>query len=205
MCFKINNDDYIQVSSSDNKVNIYKDTTINCNSNVGSVTIDAGTYKMGKPSVGDTTAYETFNGNVNGFNLTPQTQMSFVACATNGDSTVNHIGLCCSNRASSNSSYTPAITFSAWGHYYGAELNHIGPIACQPKQIQGQRRLEGDMVFFTKDSTNALGEAFRIYDNKTARFVSNLTINGNLDVGGDTTISGQLNVLKNEYRNRIDT
>ena len=39
------------------------------------------------------------------------------------------------------------------------------------------------MVFFTKDSTNALGEAFRIYANKTARFASNLTINGHLDVG----------------------
>ena len=79
--------------------------------------------------------------------------MSFVACATDGNSTVNHIGLCCLSRASSNSSYTPAIPFSAWGHYYGAELNHIGSIACQQKQIQGQRHLEGDIVFFIKDST----------------------------------------------------
>ena len=140
---------------------------------VGSVRIDAGTYKMGKFSVGDTTAYETFNGNVNGFSLNPQTQMSFVACATNGDSTVNYIGLCCLNRAATYSSYTPAITFSAWGQYSGGELNHVGAIACQQKQIQGQRHLEGDMVFFAKDSTNALGEAFRIYDNRTARFISN--------------------------------
>ena len=35
---------------------------------------------------------------------------------------------------------------------------------------------------FTKDSANALGEAFRIYDNKTARLVSNLTVDGHLDV-----------------------
>ena len=133
---------------------------------------------MGRFSVGDTTPYEAFNGNVNGFNLNPPTQMSFVACATNGNSTVNHIGLCCLNRASTYSSYTPAITFSAWGAYYGAELNHIGAIACQQRQIQSQRHLEGDMVFFTKDSTGALGEAFRIYHNKTARFVFNLTVHG---------------------------
>ena len=31
MYFKINNDDYIQLSGSDNKVNIYKDTTISSN------------------------------------------------------------------------------------------------------------------------------------------------------------------------------
>ena len=43
--------------------------------------------------------------------------------------------------------------------------------------------------FFTKGSTNALGEAFRIYGNKTARFASNLTINGNLDVGVGETMS----------------
>ena len=39
------------------------------------------------------------------------------------------------------------------------------------------------MTFFTKDSTNALGEACRMYDNKTARSASNLTVNVNLDVG----------------------
>ena len=138
----------MQLSGSDNKVYIYKDTTINGNLDVESVTIDAGSYTMGKISVGDTTAYESFNGNVNGFNLNPQTQMSFVACATNTGPTVNHIGLCCMNRASTYSSYTPAITFTAWGAYYGAELNHIGAIACQQKQIQSQRHLEGDMVFF---------------------------------------------------------
>ena len=148
MYFKINNDDYMKLSCSDNKVNIYKDTSISGNLDVGT---GAGSYTMGKFSVGGTTAYELFNGNVNGFNLNPQTQMSFVACATNTDSTVNHIGLCCLNRASTHSSYTPAITFSAWGYFYGGELNHIGAIACQQKQIQGQRHLEGDMVFFTKD------------------------------------------------------
>ena len=126
------------------------DVSISSNFDVGSVTIDAGNNKMGKLSVGDTTAYESLNGNVDGFNLNPQTQMSFVACATKADSTVNHIGLCCLNRASTYSSYTPAITCSAWGHYYGAELNHIGAIACQQKQIQGQRHLEGDMVFSPK-------------------------------------------------------
>ena len=57
MHLKINNDDYIQLSSSDNKVTIYSDTSINCNLDVGSVRIDEGTYKMGKFSVGDTTAY----------------------------------------------------------------------------------------------------------------------------------------------------
>ena len=162
--------------SSDNSYVIRASGTTNLD--VGSVAIDAGSYVMCKISVGDTTAYEPFNGNVNGFNLNPQSQMSFVACATNTGSTVNHIGLCCLNRASTYSSYTPAISFSAWGHYYGAELNHIGAIACQQKQIQGQRHLEGDMVCFTKDSTGALGGAFRIYDNKTARFVSNLTVYG---------------------------
>ena len=108
--------------------------------------------------------------------------MSFVACAKNTSSTVNHIGWCCLDRASTHSSYTPAITLSAWGGY-GSELNHIGAIACQQRQIQGQRHIEGDMVFFTKDSTGALGEAFRIYANKTARFASNSAINVNLDVG----------------------
>ena len=131
-----------------NKVSTTGDATISGNLDVGSVTIDAGSYTMGKISVGDTTAYESFNGNVNGFNLNPQTQMSFVACSTNTGPTVNHIGLCCLNRASTYSSYTPAITFSAWGQYYGAELNHIGAIACQQKQIQSQRHLEGDIVFF---------------------------------------------------------
>ena len=123
---------------------------IDGNLDVGSVTIDAGSYKTGNFSVGDATAYESLIGSVNGFNLNPQTQMSFVACATNTDSTVGHIGLCCLNRASTYSSYTPAITFSAWGHYYGAELDHIGAIACQQQQIQGQRHIEGDMVFSQK-------------------------------------------------------
>ena len=150
MYSKIKNDDHIQLPGSGNKVNIHKDTTISGHLDVGSVRIDAGTYKMGKFPICDTTAYGTFYGNVSGFNLNPQTQMSFVACATNGESTVNHIGLCCLNRASTYSPYTPAITFSAWGHYHGADLNHIGPIACQQKQIQGQRHLEGDMVFSPK-------------------------------------------------------
>ena len=35
MCFKINNDDYIQLPSSDNKVNIYKTTAISINLDVG--------------------------------------------------------------------------------------------------------------------------------------------------------------------------
>ena len=35
MYFKINNDDYIQLSGSDNKVNIYKDTAISENLDVG--------------------------------------------------------------------------------------------------------------------------------------------------------------------------
>ena len=86
------------------------------NLDVESVTIGAGSYTMCKIPIGDTTAYESFNGNVNGFNSNPQTQMSFVACATNTDATVNHIGLCCLNRASTYSSYTPPITFSAWGN-----------------------------------------------------------------------------------------
>ena len=112
---------------------------------------------MGKFSVGDTTAYESFNGNVNGFNLNPQTQMSFVACATNTGPTVNHIGLCCLVRASTHSSYTPAITFPAWENFYGSELNHIGAIACQQRQIQGQRHLDGDMVFSPKIQLMLLG------------------------------------------------
>ena len=37
MYFKINNDDYMQLPGSDNKVNIYKDTSINCNLEVGKV------------------------------------------------------------------------------------------------------------------------------------------------------------------------
>ena len=35
MYFKINNNDYIQLSGSDNKVNIYKDTSIGGNLDVG--------------------------------------------------------------------------------------------------------------------------------------------------------------------------
>ena len=42
MYFKINNNSYIQLSGSDNKVNIYKDTTISGNLDVG---------------VGDSTSY----------------------------------------------------------------------------------------------------------------------------------------------------
>ena len=37
MYFKINNDDYIQLSSSDNKVNIYKDTSTSGNLDVGGI------------------------------------------------------------------------------------------------------------------------------------------------------------------------
>ena len=41
MYFKINNDDYMQLSGSDNKVNIYKDTSISGNLNVaGRILID---------------------------------------------------------------------------------------------------------------------------------------------------------------------
>ena len=96
----------IRASDATNRliVNQNGDTSISGNLDVGPVAIDAGSYTMGKISVGDTTAYESFNGNVNGFNLSLQTQMSFVACATNTDPTVNHIGLCCLNRASTYSS-----------------------------------------------------------------------------------------------------
>ena len=113
MHFKFNNDDYMQLPGSDNKVNIYKDTPICGNLDVESVTVDAGSYTMGQIPIGDTTACESSYGNVNGFNLNPQTQMSFVACATHTDATVNHIGLCCLNRASTYSSYTPPITSSS--------------------------------------------------------------------------------------------
>ena len=158
-CFGLNtSNQYIISHENSTKLSIQSNgnTTISGELDVGSVTIDAGSYKMGKISVGDTTPYETFNGLVNGFNLNPQTQMSFVACAHNDTSNVNHIGLCCLNRAAGHNSYTPAITFSAWGLYYGAELNHIGAIACQQRAISKQRHLEGDMVFFTKDSTGSL-------------------------------------------------
>ena len=37
MYFKINNDDYVQLSGSDNKVNIYKATTISANLGVSKV------------------------------------------------------------------------------------------------------------------------------------------------------------------------
>ena len=47
------------------------DATASGNSDVESVTIDAGSYTMGKIPVGDTTSYESFNGNVNGFLLEP--------------------------------------------------------------------------------------------------------------------------------------
>ena len=62
------------------KVSTTGDATINGNLDVGSVTIDAGSYTMGKFSVGDTTAYESFNGNVNGFNLKPQTHEFCCLC-----------------------------------------------------------------------------------------------------------------------------
>ena len=35
VCFKINNDSHMQLPGSDNKVNIYKGTSINCNLDVG--------------------------------------------------------------------------------------------------------------------------------------------------------------------------
>ena len=56
MYFKIDSDDYMQLSGSGNKVNIFKDTSISGDLDVGSVTIDAGSYTRGKISVGDTTA-----------------------------------------------------------------------------------------------------------------------------------------------------
>ena len=37
MYSKFSNDDYMQLSGGDNKVNIYKDTTISCNLDVGKV------------------------------------------------------------------------------------------------------------------------------------------------------------------------
>ena len=80
MYVKIYNDDHMDSPGSDSKVEIYKDTSISGNLDVGSVTIDAGSYTMGKLSVGDTTAYESFNGNVNGFDLNPQTHEFCCLC-----------------------------------------------------------------------------------------------------------------------------
>ena len=52
MYFKINNDDYIQLSSSDNKVNIHKDTAISGNLDAGQdqaqTSITAYVNHMGK-------------------------------------------------------------------------------------------------------------------------------------------------------------
>ena len=37
---------------------------------VADLSVDAGTYQIGKISTGDTDPFETFNGNVNGCSLT---------------------------------------------------------------------------------------------------------------------------------------
>ena len=59
MYLKIGNDDYLQLSSSDNKVNIYKDTTISGNSDVG--TTCNNSIKM--HGAGVTTLYAVFATN----------------------------------------------------------------------------------------------------------------------------------------------
>ena len=53
MYFKIKNDDYMQLSSSDNKINIYKDTTVSGNLDVGSI----GDYQINIHGTGTTTSY----------------------------------------------------------------------------------------------------------------------------------------------------
>ena len=63
MYFKINNDDFIQLSSSDNKVNIYKDTTISGNLDVGTT----GNNSMKIHGTGAATSYAVFTTN-NGYN-----------------------------------------------------------------------------------------------------------------------------------------
>ena len=56
MYFKINNDDYMQLSGSDNKVNIYKDTSISGNLDVGAT----GVNSIKIHGTGATTSYAEF-------------------------------------------------------------------------------------------------------------------------------------------------
>ena len=58
MYFKSNNDDYIQLSGSDNKVNIYKDTPI-------SIHLDAQRLTLNKPSNDSETPLKLTNNNPN--------------------------------------------------------------------------------------------------------------------------------------------
>ena len=58
MYFKINNDDFIQLSCSDNKVTIYKYTTINGN-------LDAQRLTLNKPSTDSETPLKIINNNPN--------------------------------------------------------------------------------------------------------------------------------------------
>ena len=61
MYFKINNDDYMEISCSGNKVNIYKDTAISCNLDVGKVL----TLKR-VPGVSDTSPLAIINESTGG-------------------------------------------------------------------------------------------------------------------------------------------
>ena len=56
MYFKINNDDYMQLSSSDNKVNIYNDTSLSGNLDVGAT----GNNSIKIHGTGATTSYAEF-------------------------------------------------------------------------------------------------------------------------------------------------
>ena len=60
MYFKINNDDHIQLSSSDNKVNIYKDTTISGN-------LESQRLAINEPSNDDDIPLQIINNNQNWF------------------------------------------------------------------------------------------------------------------------------------------
>ena len=60
MYFKINNDDYMQLSSSDNKVNIYKDTSISGN-------LESQRLTINKPSNDDDIPLQIINNNQSWF------------------------------------------------------------------------------------------------------------------------------------------
>ena len=118
MHFKINNDDYVQLSGSDIKVNTYKDTTISGNLDVGGIM--------------NTTKMNLTNDDPNNFPL------AITNTGTNwfqGEyiSTANEVGCLFRYETSGSSSYwwsgiwgTNSNDFNAWFNYQGLSLKSNG-------------------------------------------------------------------------------
>ena len=129
----------------------------------------SGAFKLGKISIGNTTNLnETFNGAINGIpGLVPD---NFIATSNNSSSNITEIGLCLLNRAAGNVVKTPAVVFSTYGNYFGAELNHVAAIVSNTYTVSGSRHMQGGLEFQTKLTTGVLATACHMHGSREVYF-----------------------------------